>query len=373
MPALPLASPEELHIDPAALGRAHDLLRRWVETDRIPAAGLCVGRNGRALPPRFFGPLRDDALFLVASITKPVTATAVMLLVERGQLALHDRVGDFLPHFAVNGKEETRLLHLLTHTSGLPDMVPENLRLRREHQPLAAFVEETCRLAPKFRPGTAVSYQSMGSAILAEVVHQVSGRLLPEFLRREVFEPLGMADTSLGWDPDRRERIAPVRLPEEQRGADWGWNSPYWLGLGVPWGGLITSPTDLARFCLMLLAGGALGDVRVLSPATVTAMTTNQLATLPEVPGPTAAAGRGASAGGSTGPASPPASATCSARAPSATGARPARSAGSTPTRAPSWSCSRPSRWSTTAGPSPASPTPSPRRCADPFPSEPEA
>jgi CubicO group peptidase (beta-lactamase class C family) len=124
----------------------------------------------------------------------------------------------------------------------------------------------------------------MGSALLSEVVHQVSGRLLPEFLRREVFAPLGMDDTSLGAEPARRERIAAVRVPAEQEGADWGWNSDYWLGLGVPWGGLITSPADFARFCLMLLGGGTLGDVRILSPATVRAMTMNQLATLPDVP-----------------------------------------------------------------------------------------
>jgi CubicO group peptidase (beta-lactamase class C family) len=267
-------------------------LQRWVDTDRVPAAALCVGRAGRCLPPRLFGthrpgpgapPLRPDALFLLASITKPVTAIAVVMLAERGILSLHDRVADLLPEFGRNGKQDVRILHLLTHTSGLPDMLPENIRLRRDHQPLSAFVERTCRLTPAFRAGTAVTYQSMGFAILAELVHQASGRLLPEYLAQEVFGPLGMDDTSLGWVPSRRERIAAVRTPPEQ-GDDWGWNSPYWLGLGVPWGGLIASPADLARLCLMMLGGGALGGTRILSPAAVRAMTTNQLALLPEVP-----------------------------------------------------------------------------------------
>jgi CubicO group peptidase (beta-lactamase class C family) len=293
MPPLPTAEPETLSLDAGRLRRAYDLLQRAVEADQLPAAALCVGRRGRAVPPRFFGrqrpgpgapPLRPDALFLVASITKPVTATAVLLLAERGQLSLQDRVADFVPAFAQNGKGDVRLLHLLTHTSGLPDMLPDNLRLRREHRPLAAFVEATCRLRLAFRPGTAVSYQSMGFALLAEVVHQVSGRTLAEFLRQEVFAPLGMHDTSLGWDPSRRERVAVLRVPREQEGTDWSWNSPYWLGFGAPWGGLITSPADFARFCLMLLGGGALGGVRILSPATVRAMTTNQLALLPGVP-----------------------------------------------------------------------------------------
>jgi CubicO group peptidase (beta-lactamase class C family) len=238
---------------------------------------------GHQQPGRDAPPIRLDALFLVASITKPVTATAVVMLAERGLLSLQDRVADFMPEFARNGKQDVRIIHLLTHTSGLPDMLPENLRLRREHQPLSAFVERTCRVAPAFRAGTAVSYQSMGFAILAELVHQASGRLLPEFLAREVFAPLGMEDTSLGWQPSRRERIAVVRTPPDQ-GADWGWNSPYWLGLGVPWGGLITSPADLARFCLMMVGGGALGGTRVLSAAALRAMTTNQLAAMPRVP-----------------------------------------------------------------------------------------
>lgn len=289
---MPEFTPEQVGFDAGRLRHAHGLVQRLIETDHVPAAALCVGRDSGALPPRLFGrqraepdapAIRADSLFLVASITKPVTATAVLMLIERGQLALHDRVADVLPEFGCNGKEETRVIHLLTHTSGLPDMLPENTRLRQEHQPHSAFVERTCRLAPSFRPGTNVSYQSTGFAILSEIVHQVSGQLLAEFLRREIFEPLGMHDTSLGWDPGKRDRLAFVRAPADQ-GHDWGWTSPYWLGFGAPWGGLITSPADFARFCRMMLGGGALDGVRILSPATIRALTTNQLATLPEVP-----------------------------------------------------------------------------------------
>ena len=288
----PPITPESLGFDPTRLRQAEALLQRWVERDIVPAAALAVGRNSQMLPPRQFGrqrpeagspPLRPDALFLVASITKPMTATAVMLLVERGQIALNDRVADYLPNFARNGKQEVRILHLLTHTSGLPDMLPDNLRLRRERQPLSEFFDRTCRLAPSFRPGTAVNYQSMGFAVLAELVHQVSGRLLPDFLAQEVFGPLHMADTSLGISGPRRDRVAAIRTPPEQE-TDWGWNSAYWHGLGVPWGGLITSPADLARFCLMLLGGGTLDGTRILSAATVRAMASNQLAVQPDVP-----------------------------------------------------------------------------------------
>ena len=142
--------------------------------------------------------MRKDALFLIASITKPVTATAIMMLLERGRLALDDRVADYVPAFAANGKRDVLIRHLMTHTSGLPDMLPENEKLRRAHRPLSAFVEGTCRLPLLFPPGTRVNYQSMGIAMLAEIVHQVTGVALSEFLAKEVFGPLEMADTSLG-------------------------------------------------------------------------------------------------------------------------------------------------------------------------------
>ncbi len=294
MSAIPIARPDTIGLDPAALRRADDLVQGWLREDRIPAAGWTVGRRGRMIEPRLVGrqrpakdapALRKDSLFLVASITKPVTATAVMMLLERGRLALDDRVADYIPAFAANGKRDVLIRHLLTHTSGLPDMVPANEKLRRAHQPLSAFVRETCRLPLMFPPGTRVNYQSMGILMLAEIVHQVTGVTLPDFLAKEVFGPLDMPDTSLGIQAAaRRERVAHVRVPAELEKADWNWNTPYWLGLGVPWGGLITTPADFARFCLMMLGGGALGKVRLLSPASVRAMTSNQLAAMPTVP-----------------------------------------------------------------------------------------
>jgi CubicO group peptidase (beta-lactamase class C family) len=293
MGTIPSAKPEEIGFDPARLRRAFDLLRQWVETDKVPAAGLCVGRKGKMVEPFLVGrqrpetnapALRPDALFLVASITKPVTVTAVLMLVERGELTLEDKVASFVPKFAANGKGEVQVRHLMTHTSGLPDMLPNNEQLRKAHKPLADFVQGVYKLPLLFPPGTKVSYQSMGTLMLAEIVHQISGKTLPEFLRQEIFEPLGMKDTSLGWVPARKERIAAIRIPQESAELDWVWNSPYWLGFGAPWGGLITSPADFARFCLLMLGGGRLGDVRLLSPAMVRAMTSNQLAAMAQVP-----------------------------------------------------------------------------------------
>src|ERR1051325_8089353 len=126
MSAIPIARPEAIGLDPAAIRRADELVQRWVTEDRMPAAGWVIGRRGRMLEPRLVGrqrpakdapALRKDALFLIASPTKPVACTAIMMLLERGRLALDDRVADYVPAFAANGKRDVQIRHLLTHTS----------------------------------------------------------------------------------------------------------------------------------------------------------------------------------------------------------------------------------------------------------------
>lgn len=293
MPGLPVARPEAIGLDPARLEHGFSLLEKWTGEDKVLGAGVCVGRRGRTIQPRFFGRHRDvagapalpeDALFLVASITKPVTVTAALMLIERGAFTLEDRVASLVPAFAARGKSEVQVRHLMTHTSGLPDMLPDNEKLRRAHKPMSAFVEGACKEGLLFPPGTRVSYQSMGTLMLAEIVHQVSGKTISEFLRQEIFDPLGMSDTSLGWQPAKKDRIAWVRQGPEAARENWTWNSAYWLGFGAPWGGMITSPGDFSRFCQMMLNGGELDGVRILSPSTVRAMTSNQLASMPRIP-----------------------------------------------------------------------------------------
>src|SRR5262245_37332128 len=124
MPTLLVAKAAEIGLDPVRLQRAIDLLRHWTESGKVPAAGLCIGRKGKMLEPILIGrqrpnkdapPLRQDALFLVASITKPVTVGAVMMLVERGELTLEDRVGRILPRFSGREREGIQVRHLMTH------------------------------------------------------------------------------------------------------------------------------------------------------------------------------------------------------------------------------------------------------------------
>lgn len=239
------------------------------------------------------GPIRDDAIFLIASITKPIVGMAALLLIERGCLALADRVADLIPEFGRKGKYGTEIRHLLTHSSGLCDMLPDNVDLRKSLAPLKQFVERTCEEPPSFPPGRGVQYQSMGFAMLGEIILRVSGKPCAEFLRDEFFEPLGMLDTTLG-APDswfdghqaRIERIAEGAFTDEPPGgADWTRNSRYWRGLGVPWGGVLSTVTDLSLYAQFMLRMGSTSEGRQLvSPATVRAATRNQLECMRDIP-----------------------------------------------------------------------------------------
>lgn len=297
---LPTAEPQEIGYCPHKLQQACDLLETWTRQDQLPAAGLAVGRHGRLAAMQICGrqrpdpasaPLTSEAVFLVASVTKPVTCAGVMMLIDRGEILLSDRVSRFLPEFAAHGKEKVTLRHLMTHTSGLPDMLPDNDQLRAQHQGLAEFVRRTCELELRFPAGHEVSYQSMGIAILAEVVQRVSGQPCRDFLQQHLFEPLGMRDTVLGAPPSWYEgpepkigRMAHVRQTAEAEQTNWHWNTDYWWKFGAPWGGLLTTPADLSLFMQMMLNQGQLNGVRILSPAAVGAMTSNQLCQMPQVP-----------------------------------------------------------------------------------------
>ena len=285
--------PELIGLSATRLERAYDFVRDATAQGRIPGAALQVARSGQSLEPRCYGrqyldrdtPLiAPDTIFLIASVTKPVTVAAAMLLVERGQLSLDDQAAEYVPEFGNRGKEAVLIRHLMTHTSGLPDMLPENYDLRREHAPLAEFVRRVCQLPLDFEPGTRMQYQSMGIAILAEVVERLAGLDLPRFIRNEILEPLGMHDTALGHRPEWVHRIAHVNVAEEMRGTDWGWNTTYWWSFAAPWGGMFSTAGDLMRLLQAFLGKGSVGGQRVFSPTTVAAMTCDQTSQLPGLP-----------------------------------------------------------------------------------------
>lgn len=289
-------SAESLGLDDAALQRAFALLEQYTDGDQpaMPGAALLVGRRAGAVRPRFFGrygpgaearPLDEGAVFLLASITKPFVYLTALQLVEEGRFSLSDPVVEHLPEFAAHHKEATLAVHLFTHTSGLPDQLPDNLKLRAAHAPLSRFVEGAVRdTVPLFPPGTSVSYQSMGTLIVAEIVQRLTGQAIADVVRDRILAPVGMASSALGVAGISPERLVQLELPSEQVGTNYHWNTDYWRSLGAPWGGLHSTPEDLAKACTALLAGGTLGDVRLLSPAGLAAATTNRLHDLPDIP-----------------------------------------------------------------------------------------
>lgn len=285
--------PEEIGFSAARLAKVFASIESWVETGFAHGAAIGLARCGTHLVPRGFGrmaprpgapALPADAIFLTASVTKPVTCAAVMLLVEREQVELGTPVVSIIPEFGTQGKDRVALHHLLTHTSGLLDMIPENIEYRKRHAPLDMFIERICELDLLFEPGTNISYQSAGIAILGEIVKRIAGVPLPEFLRREVFEPLGMNDTALGVRPEMLPRIPEIWLSDDLIDEDWNWNKPYWREFGAPWGGMFSTVRDMSVFCQTFLHGGTYNGVRVFDPATIRAMTTNQTLPMPDIP-----------------------------------------------------------------------------------------
>ncbi len=302
---LAIDTPRGVGLDPVRWDRALHLIQSWCDARQLPAAGICLIRGGKTTGVHLFGsqtladdsaPIRHDAIFLVASITKPIVATGALLLAERGLLALDDRVEDYIPAFRREGKHAVTIRNLLTHTSGLPDMLPTNNDLRAAHAPLSEFVAGACACPLDFPPGRGVQYQSMGFALLGEITRQVSGKSCAQFLHDEIFQPLEMHDTALGAPDDwfegpspKVDRIAEVCIPAGTEMADenarhWNWNSRYWRQLGAPWGGLLTTPADLGQFGRMLLEQGRLGNVQIVSRASIQAATRNQLEAMRDVP-----------------------------------------------------------------------------------------
>ena len=180
------------------LEQAAALIKKSTDSGEVSAASLYV-RQREIVFQRAFGRAHDpDSVFLLASITKPMTAIGVMMLVDRGQLTLSDPVRKHIPEFTGGERDLVTIRHLLTHTSGLPDQLEENVQLRKRHAPLKDFVAATCRTPLLFKPGTQVKYQSMGLLLAAEIAERVTKRPFRDFLGDEFFRPAGMTKTSLG-------------------------------------------------------------------------------------------------------------------------------------------------------------------------------
>jgi CubicO group peptidase (beta-lactamase class C family) len=229
----------------ARFEEAIDLIEQQVRSGYVSAVSLTIHDPAGTVNRAFGKASGTDAVFLIASLTKPMTASALMILVDRKEVALSDRVQRFIPEFRGEGRERVLVKHLLTHTSGLPDMLPNDHELRKRHAPLANFVAETCRTPLLFAPGTQWRYQSMGILLAGEVVKRVSKQPLPTFLRDQVYEPLRMKSTSLGLGG---REISKTMQCQVDQVSDWDWNSAYWRNLASPWGGSLSTGNDLVKF-----------------------------------------------------------------------------------------------------------------------------
>lgn len=250
------------------LDAAARLIQARIDSGEVAAAVLDVRRRDFRFVRAFGAAKTPDAVFLLASITKPMTATGLMVLVDRGRLSIDDPVHRYIPEFHGGDRDKILIRHILTHTSGLPDMLPENTQLRERHAPLSEFVAGTCRVPLLFPPGTQCKYQSMGLLLASEIAHRITKQPFPEFLHDNVFKPLGMSQTSLGLGG---RTIASTMQVQDQPPNDWNANSVYWRNLGNPWGGVHSTTADLSR----LLAYFAGPDDRVMKRATAASMVTN--------------------------------------------------------------------------------------------------
>ena len=211
-------------------------------------------RNG--VFARSFGTARSvDELFLLGSISKTMTAAALMTLYDQGSFELDDPVRKFLPEFTGAGRERITVRQLLTHVSGLPDQLPENESLRKRHAPLADFVVGALRTQLGFEPGSRYEYSSMALLLAAEVAQRISGTAFLTFIDDAVFRPLAMKHSALGLgrfpleammrcqgenaapesgrgDPRRRIgiRIVPIGAGWDRRGAACMPQPPTWHG-----------------------------------------------------------------------------------------------------------------------------------------------
>jgi CubicO group peptidase (beta-lactamase class C family) len=275
------------------LQRIEQLIDRRIAAKDISGAVTLVAQGGHVVHFDARGlmdiesgkPMARDTLFDVASMTKPITAVAILMLVEEGRLRLTDPVSRFIPSFrnlnvtsatdgqAVPAAREITVRDLLTHTSGIVSEV----RLPPDPtESLAHFIPTFATMPLEFQPGTRWKYSNtVGFDTLARIVEVVSGQNFDRFLRERIFTPMGMKDTGHRLDEAKRARLATMYEPaapglrRRQVPDGVAYDAPAYFGGG--WG-VKTTAQDYLRFAQMLLNGGELDGRRLLAPRTVELM-----------------------------------------------------------------------------------------------------
>jgi len=305
--------PEAVGMSSERLQRINQLIERKVKEEKIAGALTLVARRGKLVHLATAGqsdieankPLKSDAIFRIYSMTKPITTVAAMLLYEEGKFQLDDPVAMYLPEFKdvqvygeggvlVKPKSQMTIRQLMSHTSGLTygffgntpvDQQYRAANLLGSESTLAEFTPKLAKLPLLFHPGEQWNY-GVSTDVLGRLVEVWSGLTLDEFFRQRIFKPLGMNDT--GFD------VPAAKLERFTTNYQWGMN-PLAVGEATGkrtvgdhpsksryakpakffsgGGGLVSTAQDYLRFCQMLLNGGVLDGVRLLSPKTVQLMT----------------------------------------------------------------------------------------------------
>ncbi len=293
-------------IDAQKLAELPKQIQKFVDDETIAGAVTLVAQNGKVVSLEAVGysdlaakkPMRTDNLFWIASMTKPITSTCIMMLQDEGKLSVDDPVEKYLPEFQkqwliesatkdrVTLKRPDRKItirDLLTHTSGLADV-----SARRPDASLAEIVMGYSQQPLLFAPGSKWQYCNPGINTLGRIVEVVSGKTYPEFLEQRLFRPLEMSDTTLYPTSRQAKRLAKSYGPGPS-GKGLAETNLYFMGGGdltartrtpMPAGGLFSTAHDLAKFYQMILNGGITGGKRYLSEAAVQQMTSVQTSEL---------------------------------------------------------------------------------------------
>ena len=288
--------------------------RKYLDTGRMPGALTLVYRRGEVAHFSAIGmadverkkPVKEDTIFRIYSMTKPVTSIAFMMMVEQGLVALDDPVhkyipawkdlgvfaGGFMQTFRTKRCERPMLIiDLLRHTSGLTYGFQESTNVDAAYRKLKigeieksgtldSMVEQLAKLPLEFSPGTAWNY-SVSTDILGYLVEKISGQKFEDYLRAKIFKPLGMVDTDFHVHPGKEARLAACYVPAKggMDLQDDPAKSPYLQppGFVSGGGGLVSTASDYLKFCRMLINGGSLDGVQIVSPKTIELMTMNHL------------------------------------------------------------------------------------------------
>jgi CubicO group peptidase (beta-lactamase class C family) len=316
MLAPPPASPESAGMSTTAFERleAH-LKRRYVDAGRFPGTQLLVYRRGKIVHNAVQGfadvarkaPVKDDTIFRIYSMSKPITSVAFMMLFEEGRVALDEPVHSYIPEWknlevfqsgAASGfqtKPPSRpmlIVDLLRHTSGLTygfqQRTPVDAAYREQKigeltlsGTLQSMIDGLAKLPLEFSPGDAWNY-SVSTDVLGYLIEKISGTPFEQFLKERIFHPLGMDDTDFYVPADKMHRFAACYIATSEGGIALQDDPAKSIFLTPPsfisgGGGLCSTAADYLAFCRALLNGGELNGVRLLGPKTLKLMTSNHL------------------------------------------------------------------------------------------------